>query len=108
MCLAAGCAFAGVGFAREFDGLAGYLAFGQRTGLCQPFDGVPVAVAGGEVHLAVDSGRVLPQRLLDQTHSFDEFPPIGGTQESQALNGVADGNLVAGLLLILKLDQLFN
>ena len=69
---------------------------------------MPVAVSRGETHFAVHTLRVLAQRALDDAHRLDKLAPIGGIQESETGDAVADGNLVGGLPLVLRPHQLLN
>ena len=66
---------------------------------------MPVAVARGEVHLTVDAGRLFAERVLDDAHRLHELTPVGGVEEAEAADAVADRNLVLCLLLALELDQ---
>ena len=74
----------------------------------QPLHHVAVAVAGGEVHLRVDAGRVLAQLLLDQAHALDEIAPVDRRQQAQAADAVAHAHLCRGLLLRLALHQVLD
>ena len=58
---------------------------------------MPIVIAGGEVHARVDAGRVLAQHLFHATHVLDELAPIGGREHAQAVDAVADGNLLGRL-----------
>ncbi len=80
----------------------------RRLVLGDRLDDVAVAVAGREVHPAVEPARILAQRLLDDAHRLDELAPVHRAQEAQAADAVADRDLVAGLLLVFRLDQLLD
>ena len=67
-----------------------------------------VTIASGEIHPAVRSARVFAQDLLDHAHALDELSPVHRAEKSQAADGVTDGNLVAGLLLSFRLNQLLD
>jgi hypothetical protein len=95
-------------FARELDRPARHLAFGELARLRDPLHDVPVLVAGGEVHPAVEAARILAQLLLHDAHRLDEVAPVHGAQESQAADGVADGDLRARLLLGVGLHQVLD
>ncbi len=99
---------AGDAFVRQLDRLARHLAFGQVAPFGDLLDDVPVAIAGREVHPAVEPARILPQLLLDDAHRFDELAPVHRSQKAKAADGVADRDLVAGLLLRLRLHQLLD
>ena len=78
-------------------GLAGY-----RLG------GVAIAVARGEIHRAIDAGRVAKQGLFDDALGFDEFLPVHRADDAQAADAVADRYLIGRLQLILGLHHLGN
>ena len=90
---------------RELDRLARHLGFGQCAHPRRSFDDVTIAVAGGEIHLAVDAAGILAQLLLDRAHRLDEFAPVHRLQEAQAADAVADRHLVGRLLLVFRLDR---
>ncbi len=74
----------------------------------QRLDGVAVAVAGAEVHLRVDAGRVAAQRLLDGRQRLDEVAPVHRAEQAQAADAVGDRDLVGRLLLALGVDALLD
>ncbi len=98
----------GCGLAGQLDRFAGHLAFGSPAALGDLLHYVTVAIPGGKIHLAVDSARILTQYLLDNAHRLDELAPVHRPQKSEAADAVADGNLIGGLLLVLRLHQLLN
>src|SRR5512145_2698221 len=67
-----------------------------------------VAIASGEIHPAIDAVRVLEQRLLDDAQGLDELAPINRAQNPEAADAVAEGDLVGGLLLVLRMDRLLD
>ena len=67
-----------------------------------------VAVTGGKIHLAVDAAGILTQGLLDNAHRLDELAPVHRPQETEAADAVAHGDLIGGLLLVLRLHQLLD
>ena len=93
---------------RQLDGLARNVAFGERAALRDLLDDVPIAVAGREVHPAVEPARIFPQLLLDGAHRLDKLAPVHRTQKAQAADGIADRDLFAGLFLRFHLDQLLD
>ncbi|MDT4803918.1 hypothetical protein FQZ97_366840 [compost metagenome] len=95
---------AGIGRGQR-DGCARHLFFRVRAVARQALDHMAVVVAGGEIHAGVDRRRVFLQHLLDAAHALDEGPPVGGREQAQAADAVADGHLVGGLLLGVHLHQ---
>ena len=57
-------------------------------------DGVPVAVAGEEVLVGVDTGRVESQHVFDQAQVLDELSPVKGRDEAETADAVGYGDLV--------------
>ena len=51
---------------------------------------------------------ILTQSLFDNTHRLDKLTPVHRCQESETADAVAYGNLIGGLLLVLRLHQLVN
>ena len=98
----------GRALAGQQDRLARHDGFVQTASLRDLLDTVAVAVAGGEIHPAVRSPRVLAQYLVDGAHRLDECAPVHRSQEPKAADAVADGNLVGGLLLVLRPHQLLD
>ncbi|MBK9031671.1 MAG: hypothetical protein IPL61_10130 [Myxococcales bacterium] len=84
------------------------LDLGQGAAPGDVLDDVAVAVAGGEVHRRVGPGRIAAQRALDDAHRLDEDPPVGGDQEAQAADAVADRDLIGGLGLAGLLEDLLD
>ncbi len=64
---------------------------------------MPVTVAGPEIHPGIDPGRVAAQHGFGHTKGFNKLPPVDGVQGSETGDGVADGYLVGGLVLALRL-----
>ena len=71
-------------------------------------DRMAIAIAGEKIHFPVNPGGVEAQRLLDLAHGLDELAPVQGAQETQAVDGMADRDLVGGLVLALQVDQLLD
>ena len=90
------------------DRLECYLALGQRAALGYVFHHVTVVVARDKIHFAVYAAGILAQRLFDHAHRLDELAPVHGSEKSETADSIADGNLVGGLLLVLRLHQLLN
>jgi hypothetical protein len=85
-----------------------HVAFRHGARARDRLDDVPVAVAGGEVHAAVEAARVVAQRRFDDAHRLDEVAPVGGAEEAQAADRVADRHLGARLLLRFDLHELLD
>ena len=90
------------------DRLARYLAFGVRAALGDLLHDMAVAVTGSKIHLAIDAVRVRAQVLLDRAQRLDEGSPVHRPQETEAADTVAHGDLIGGLLLVLRLHQLLD
>ena len=54
----------------------------------------------------IHAGGIGAQRLLDDAHRLDEFPPVHRAQEAQAADAVADGHLIGRLGLVVRPLQL--
>ena len=98
----------GRSLAGQQDRLPRHIGFVQSALLRDLLDDMAVTVAGGEIHPAVGSTRVLSQRLVDGAHRLDECAPVHRSQEPKASDAVADGNLVGGHLLVLRPHQLLD
>ncbi len=96
------------GLVRQPDRLAGHLGFGQRAAPGYLLDCVAVTIAGGEVHLAINSARILAQYRLHDAHGLDELAPVEIAEKAQTADAVADGDLIGGLLLDFRLHQLLD
>ena len=96
------------GGACQPDRHARHLAFGQWAALRHPLRRMAVAITGSEIHPAIGASRILAQRLLDDAHGLDELAPVRRAQKPQAADAVADRDLIGGLLLVLRLDQLLD
>ncbi len=92
--------------ARQLDRPARHLALVHGALFCHRLGGVAIAVAGGKIHPAVNIGRIVAQRLIDDAQVLDEIAPLQRTQHPQAADAVADGDLHSRLLLVLRLHQL--
>ncbi len=60
----------------ELDRQARHVALGRGGPLGNSLDGLPVAIARGEIHLAVDTGGLRPEDALHSAKFLDEFPPV--------------------------------
>ena len=89
------------------DGLLGNRDFMQPTPARDPFDTVPIPVAGGEIHLQVSARGVLAQGGIHHAHALDELAPVHHSQETQAADAVAHRDLVRAFE-VLDLDHLFD
>ena len=98
----------GRALAGKQDRLSRHIGFVQSALLRDLLDDMAVSVAGGEIHPPVGSPRVLAQRLVDGAHRLDECAPVHRSQEPEAADAVADGNLVGRLLLVLRPHQLLD
>ena len=63
---------------RQSDCTPDHLVFGQPALPSDVFYNVAVSIAGGKIHLAVESSRIFAESLFDHARTFDELPPIGG------------------------------
>jgi hypothetical protein len=73
------------------------LALGRPPG--QLLNLVPVAVPRRFIHRSVDTGGVIPERLLDGRERFDERRPVGLRSAAEGEHGVGNGPLPLGLAL---------
>ena len=94
--------------AGQGDGGLGNVVFTLFAAARQALDHMAVVVAGGKVHGAVHRGRVFAQGLLDDAHALDKLAPVGGREQAQAADAVADRHLVGRLLLGFQLDQVLD
>ena len=93
---------------RQLDRFARDVAFRELAFLRDLFNGVPVSIARGEIHRAVDAGRIFAQLEFDRAHGFDERAPVDRAEKTQAADAVADRDLAGGLALRFDLDQLLD
>src|SRR5207253_1088954 len=93
-------------FLRQLDGFARHFDFRERTMAGEDFDDVAITIARGEIHVAVNIGRLAAQCLLDQAKRLDELLPIDRTKQTQARDAMANRNLIRGLALSFLMDQL--
>ena len=96
------------GVTGQSDGQVGDFAFGVRAPPGRHLHDVAVVVPRGEVHQRVHASRVLPEGPVDDASRLHEIAPVGGSEEPQAADAVADRNLVGRLLLVLRLHQLLD
>src|SRR5262249_34305357 len=73
-----------------------------------PFDGLAITVAGGEVLKWISACRIVSEDLLDNASSLEERIPIDGREQSKAEHAVADGKLVGSLAVLLAADDLIG
>ena len=64
-------------FSSKFDGFASHHLLGDVRASGDPLDDMPVAIAGGEIHLAIRAPRISAQDCLNGAYRFDEVPPVG-------------------------------
>ena len=97
---------------RAFPGqvkrVARHLNFGKAAVFRDLLHHVPVAIPGGKIHPAVHPARIVAQGVLDPAHRFHELAPVHRPQEAETADAVADGHLVGGLLLVLRLNRLLD
>ena len=98
----------GTGGGRQRDGLPGDLDLRRPRQPRHPLDRMAVAVAGGEVHLRMNAGRVAAQRLLDARQRLDEIAPVHRAEQAQAADAVGHRHLVGRLLLALGMHPLLD
>ena len=92
----------------QLDGALRDFRFRKLTVPGQKLDRMPIAIARGKIHHAINVGRIGQQSRLDQTQAFHELFPVHGAQETKTGNAVADGNLVGRLILTFQLNELFD
>ena len=96
------------GIAGQLHGKLRHLGLRPCTQARDAFDRMAVLVAGAEIHLRVDAGRVGAQGLLHAAQRLDELAPVHSAEQAQAADAVADSDLAGGLLLALGMHQLFD
>ena len=79
---------------REVNGFARHLDLRKRTDSRDVFDGMPVAVAGGEILAGVYPRRIQMQCLFDDTERLDIIPPVHCADETQTADAVCNRDLV--------------
>ena len=67
-----------------------------------------IAIAGGKIHPAIGSARILSQRVLDDTLGLDECAPVRRAENPQTADAVADRDLIGGLLLVLRVHEVLD
>ena len=95
-------------FPGQFDRLARHLVFRPVALLGYFLDGMAVLIAGGKIHRAIDVARVAAQGLLDHAHRLDKDAPVHGPEKPQTADGIAHGDPVRGLLVVLRPYQVFD
>ena len=93
---------------RKLNRCARHRTLGQATVLRRLLDDVAIAITRGKIHPAVNAADVLTQDLLDRAHGLDKLAPVHRAEQAETRDAVADGNLVGGLALVLRLDQLLD
>ena len=84
---------------RELDRLPCNNVLLQRAAMGKRFNDVAVAVSRGEVHKGVNAFGVIVERVFDHAHGLDKDSPVGGAEQTQASNRVANADLIGGLTL---------
>ena len=87
---------------RALDGAQRDPHLGLAGRVRQRLDRVPVAIAAGELHAAVDAGRVALQDLFDQADALDVLVPIERGAKPKAGDGVAHREVAHRLSLMLR------
>src|SRR5204862_1110352 len=96
---------------RAFRDLPGALDALQRhahltlaRGFGELLDGVPVAIAAGEIHPSVHGDRIALKDLLDQTDALEELAPVEGRHEAEAPDQVRHEGLFGRLMARFRTD----
>ena len=92
----------------ETDGTACDRSFRQVSMFCNPLDNVTVSIACRKVHFAVRFTGIFAQDHFNSAPRFDEVPPVCRSKKSEAADAIAHGNLIGRLLLVFRLNQLFD
>ncbi len=82
------------------------LSLAGRVG--QLLDGLPIAVAAGEVHPAVNPRGVALEDLLNQAHALEVETPVVRRAESQAGDRICHRGLQGCLALVLGPDRILD
>ena len=93
-------------FRRQLDRRAGHRVLGDPGLPRHGFHAVAISVARNKIHVGIHVGGIGAQRLLDDAHRLDEFPPVHRAQEAQTADAIADGNLIGRLGLVVRPLQL--
>src|SRR4030042_5606275 len=92
-------------FLRQVDCSMRPFDFRQTAALSNFFYYMSIVVTGSKIHSAVDSVRIITQGLLNDAHLFDKLLPVHRSQEAEAVDYIANGELVGGQLLVSQLYQ---
>src|SRR5205823_368895 len=98
--------FRGLAAAGQGQGAVGDLDLVAVAAAGEALDGAAVAVLGGKVLAGVDAGGVVAEDGLDDAGALEEEGPVEVGEQAQAGDGVADGDLVGGLALVLAAEHL--
>ena len=88
------------------EGLAGDVHLGTARSAGEILDGVPVPVAGGEVHPS--ESAPLAQHPVHETHALEELVPVEVPHDPEARDHVADGDVGRPLPLMLGAHQILR
>ncbi|MNS10494.1 hypothetical protein D3C72_420120 [compost metagenome] len=83
-------------FAGKRQHAAGNFRLAKAAVSRQNLNDVTIVIARIEVHQRVNACRVLAQRLLDDAHGLGKIRPVGFTQQTQARDAIAHGQLAGG------------
>ena len=96
------------GFLGQFHGNSCYLDLRTRAAFRDAFDRMPIAIAAGETHQAIDIGRIRTQHPVNMALFFNKLLPVEGPQGAQAGDTVAHRDLIGGLRLAVQMDDAFH
>ena len=91
---------------RELDGFVRHFLLRKLALAGQCLDRVAIAIARREIHLAVNTGWLVLESVVNQAESFHKLLPIDRTQQAQTGDTVTDGDLIRCLTLTLLLHEL--
>ena len=63
-------------FLRELNRFLRDFRFREPALTCEGFNRMAIEIAGREIHVGVNVGRIGPQRLFDHAQGLEEFLPI--------------------------------
>src|SRR4030042_6524097 len=95
-------------FVRQVDCSMRHFDLGQTAALSNFFYYMSIAITGSKIHSAVSSVRIITQGLFNNAHRFDKLLPVHRAQEAEAVDAIANGELVGGQLLGFQLYQQFD
>ena len=79
----------------------GYFVFGLAGSASQLFDDSPIAVPRVEIHPGIDPRGVPSKHLLHAARVLEDLPPVEHGKLPEAGEGIADGDLVLCLAVLL-------